>query len=90
MLDFVMEVAHMYQKIYTLTGETIFSKASDYWIHQTIEFLNGKKIIENSKEIDYYNKFDLIEGMPGILLTFIFYNNSDNINLSKWDQMFLL
>ena len=83
-------VAHIYQKTYALTGETIFSEASDYWIKQTIEFLNGKKITEDSKEINYYNKFDLIEGMPGILLTFIFYNNSNNVNFSKWDQIFLL
>jgi lantibiotic modifying enzyme len=84
-------VAHMYNKIWHYTNETIFKDACDFWIQKTIDFsihkpdsASYKKYISNENK--YENSYSLLQGSAGIGLVLISYLTGD----FSWDYCFML
>lgn len=84
-------IAMIYRRLYIETGNPVFSKATDYWIEQTLKFSEGEDVLSDympyrSDEVKEYS-YNLLEGISGIGLVILDRLNDDN---QKWDEMFLI
>ncbi|WP_299677158.1 lanthionine synthetase LanC family protein [uncultured Dokdonia sp.] len=75
-------VAHIYKKIYDLTGEPIFHKTYTYWLEQTVN------VMEEELEKQPSDKdLELLTGWLGPLFVLSDYNGQES---AGWDRVFLL
>lgn len=75
-------IAQLYQKLFNQTNITAYDTAYNYWINETILYLEKEKENEvNEKSIN------LLYGWPGALLTLQEYNNA---SIKGWDKLFLI
>jgi lantibiotic biosynthesis protein len=75
-------VAHIYKKIFDLTGEPIFYKTYEYWLEQTVDFME-KELEKQPSDKD----LELLTGWLGPLFVLSDYNGQEN---AGWDRVFLL
>lgn len=84
-------IAMIYRRLYIETGNSVFSKATDYWIEQTLNFSQSEDVLsdympyrnDGTKEYSY----NLLEGISGIGLVILDRLNDEN---QKWDEIFLI
>lgn len=75
-------VAHLYKKIYDLTGESIFHKTYEYWIEATVDFME-KELLKEPSDKD----LEMLTGWLGPLFVLSDYNGQ---SYKEWDRIFLL
>ena len=75
-------VAHIYKKIFDLTGEPIFYKTYTYWLEQTVNAME-KELEKQPSDKD----LELLTGWLGPFFVLSDYNGQKN---EGWDRIFLL
>lgn len=75
-------VAHLYKKIYELTKEPIFHKVYEYWIGETIHFMD-KELLKEPSDKD----LEMLTGWLGPLFVLSDYKGQ---SYKEWDRIFLL
>ena len=84
-------VAHIYNKLWQLTGDVIYREACDYWITATLQFQqyndtkSGYKMYVQQDGV-YRPECGLLEGSAGIGLVLLSYLTND----SDWDYCLML
>lgn len=75
-------VALLYKNIFELTDQEIYKKACDYWINETLEYLEVKmdKTFAN-------HDLEILTGWLGPLLLLYDYSYG---KVSRWDSFFLV
>ncbi len=84
-------VAHMYNRMYHFTKETIFKNACDFWIQKTLDFAVHQDGAAGFKKYNSVSKtqetnFGLLEGIAGVGLVLLSYLKSD----FSWDYCLML
>jgi lantibiotic biosynthesis protein len=77
-------MAQMYLRLYQISGEVVLKEAYDYWINQTIEYLDNKR---EYQILSPQMTNGLLYGYAGVGLVLL--SSIYNKNLS-WDRVFLL
>lgn len=85
-------IAHMYARMYNYTNNELFRATSEYWYRATLEKAFHKDGLAGFKHYNgatqsYSNETGLLEGVSGILLSFI---SAISDVEPKWDSAFLL
>lgn len=75
-------VAQLYRKLYDQTQEETYHHSYQYWINETIRYLEKEKEEETNG-----TKINFLYGWPGALLTLYEYNNPE---IKGWDKLFLI
>lgn len=75
-------VAHIYKKIFDLTGEPIFHKTYTYWLEETVKAME-KELEKQPSDKD----LELLTGWLGPLFVLSDYNGQES---AGWDRVFLL
>lgn len=72
-------IAHTYRTLYIISQHSAYKQGYDYWIEQTLAFL------ETELASGYYQskKYDLLHGLIGVALTLLSYNHEDELEWSK-------
>ncbi|MBL7749663.1 MAG: hypothetical protein JNM19_19655, partial [Chitinophagaceae bacterium] len=72
-------LVQFYKTLYTLTGNELFSTATDYWVQRTVELLEVE-----CRENWYSGKeCDLLNGLPGINLALLSYITKKELTWSR-------
>jgi lantibiotic modifying enzyme len=85
-------VAHIYNKVYKLTLNTVYKQASEHWFTETLKFANfydglaGFKSYSPTK-MEYTKNASYLEGIAGIGLSMISFLDGD---ILSWDEPLLL
>jgi hypothetical protein len=84
-------VAHIFNRMWSITNDKKFRQATDFWIKQTLEFgtkINGKTEFKkyNAKINEYEINHSLLEGNAGVGLVLYSYLTGD----FSWDYCLML
>lgn len=75
-------IAQLYNKLLDQTKEETYHHSYQYWINETIKYLEKEKDEETNG-----TKINFLYGWPGALLTLNEYNNPE---IKGWDKLFLI
>ncbi|MFC0186526.1 Lanthionine synthetase C-like protein [Pseudarcicella hirudinis] len=76
-------VAHLYRKLYEMSGNRNYRESYEYWIGETLDYLSVE--LPNGHYKD--KETSLLEGLPGIGLTLLSYISEEELN---WGEILLL
>lgn len=76
-------VAHLYRKLYEMSGNKHYLESYEYWIGETLEYLSEE--LPNGHYKD--KETSLLQGLPGIGLTLLSYISEEELN---WGEILLL
>ena len=83
-------VAHMYNRMYYNTGLTVFRKAAEEWISETLKMAKYKDGFCGYKTWNghqWHNDLSLLSGISGVRLCLLAHISKSN---SNWDRCFLM
>jgi lantibiotic biosynthesis protein len=86
-------IGHIFYRMYWNTRRPEFKAAADYWFKKTLEMANhpdglaGYKAWHSEKNGGWINETGLLEGISGIGLALLSYNNESE---PSWDECLLL
>ncbi len=84
-------IAHIYNKMWHYTKDSIFKQACDFWIQKTLDFATYEDGVAGYKQHNpvtstFENDYGLLEGAAGIGLVLLSYLTSD----FSWDYCLML
>jgi lantibiotic modifying enzyme len=86
-------IAHIFNRFYFETNETVFRETAEYWLEQTLKFANHENGVAGYKTMRdsfvFENENGLLEGVAGIGLALSGFLTND-INDLDWDRCLLL
>lgn len=81
--------AYIFGKMFSYSGNKLFSSIQDYWVNQTLNFVPYDGVIRNQYDDtleNYDDKIDILNGVSGIGLSLLSYLNKD----FSWDYIIML